>query len=57
AGRWRPTPVVDRDDLRPGGRLAGPAIVCEYSATTLVPPDWSLRVDRHGGLLLTAVRR
>jgi len=44
--------VHRRDDLRPGRRLGGPAVVCEYSATTLVPPGWRVTVDRLGGLLL-----
>jgi N-methylhydantoinase A len=55
-GVARATAVHRRDDLPRGARLAGPAIVCEYSATTVVPPGWSLAVDRRGGLLLTAGR-
>ena len=46
--------VHRRDHLRPGRRLRGPAVICEYSATTLVPPGWRLAVDRTGGLLLEA---
>jgi N-methylhydantoinase A len=53
-GVTRGTAVYRRDDLRPGRRVPGPAIVCEYSATTAVPPGWRLRVDRVGGLLLEA---
>jgi N-methylhydantoinase A len=52
-GRPLPTRVYHRDDLPPGTRLRAPAIVCEYSATTLAPPGWQLRVDRLGGLLLS----
>jgi len=48
--------VHRRDDLAPGQRLRGPAVVCEYSATTLVPPGWRVAVDRLGGLLLAAGR-
>jgi N-methylhydantoinase A len=44
--------VHRRDELAPGQRLRGPAVICEYSATTLVPPGWRLTVDRLGGLLL-----
>jgi N-methylhydantoinase A len=43
---------VWRQDLRAGHELAGPAIVQEYSATTWVPPDWKLSVDRTGSLHL-----
>jgi len=53
-GGVRPTAVYRRDDLAPGQRLRGPALVCEYSATALVPPNWRLTVDRLGGLLLEA---
>ncbi|HLY37508.1 MAG TPA: hydantoinase/oxoprolinase family protein, partial [Candidatus Binatia bacterium] len=50
-GAWR-AQLVDRDALSPEDRLRGPAVVCEYSATTLVPPGWDLTVDRLGGLVL-----
>ncbi|MGD8320532.1 MAG: hydantoinase/oxoprolinase family protein [Gemmatimonadota bacterium] len=45
---------VWRRDLAAGHTLAGPAIVQEYSATTWVPPEWSLEVDRWGCLHLLA---
>jgi N-methylhydantoinase A len=48
--------VYRRDDLSPGQHVRGPAVICEYSATTLVPPRWRLTVDRLGGLLLEAAR-
>jgi N-methylhydantoinase A len=37
--------VYSRRELRPGNLFRGPAIVSEYSATTLVPLGWSVRVD------------
>jgi len=46
------TPIYDRAKLRAGNRIHGPAIVTEYSATTLIPPLWSARVDRIGNLIL-----
>lgn len=51
-GRRRLTAIYDRSRLRAGNRVPGPAIVTEYSATSLIPPDWSGRVDRNGNLLL-----
>ena len=51
-GRGKKTAVYDRSRLRAGNRLPGPAIVTEYSATTLIPPEWSGRVDRIGNLIL-----
>jgi len=38
-----------------GTRLAGPAVIDEMSATTLVPPGCALTVDRTGNLLLEAL--
>jgi N-methylhydantoinase A len=45
--------AYQRDDLRAGDRFSGPAVVSEYSATTLIPPLWRARVDHYGQLLLT----
>ncbi len=50
--RPRPVPVFDRLSLRPGQRLRGPALISEYSGTTLVPEDFRLEVDAEGNLLL-----
>ncbi len=49
---WAATPVFDRAGLAVGTQLTGPAVIDEMSATTLVPPDWGLRVDDFGNLLL-----
>jgi N-methylhydantoinase A len=51
-GRRKLTPIYDRSRSRAGNRILGPAIVMEYSATTLIPPEWSARVDRNGNLIL-----
>jgi N-methylhydantoinase A len=57
SGVARQTAVHRRDDLAPGRRMPGPAVICEYSATTLVPPGWRLVVDRLGGLVLERAGR
>jgi N-methylhydantoinase A len=49
---WFATSVFDRADLAIGTRLAGPAIIDEMSATTLVPPGCVISVDRFGNLLM-----
>jgi N-methylhydantoinase A len=41
-----------REDLKPGATLQGPAIVAEYSGTTVVPQHWTAQVDRFGALEL-----
>lgn len=45
---------VWRRDFAAGHRLTGPLVVQEYSATTWVPPEWTLEVDAHGCLHLLA---
>ncbi|GAA4672267.1 hydantoinase B/oxoprolinase family protein [Streptomyces youssoufiensis] len=55
-GRWRPTRLYQRADLRPGDTLDGPALVVEADATTVVEPDWRASVGERGHLLLTRVR-
>ncbi|CAB4244116.1 Acetophenone carboxylase gamma subunit [Methylacidimicrobium sp. AP8] len=52
-GRVVPTRFYRRERLRPGNRIEGPAVILEYSGTTVVPPSWKAHVDRYGGLLLT----
>lgn len=42
---WIETPIYSRVALLPGNRLAGPAIVEQYDATTVVPPGWNATVD------------
>ena len=51
--RFHRTPLYDRERLRPGMRLKGPAVVAEYSSTTIVPPGFQCRVDSQGNLVLT----
>jgi N-methylhydantoinase A len=47
-----PFTVYDRDELRPGMVIRGPAIIEEASATTVVDVDAILEVDRYGSLLI-----
>jgi len=43
-------PVWERERWPEGAELAGPAIVEEFGATTVVPPGWRGRLDAHGNL-------
>ena len=54
-GRRMKTPIYDRDSLRHGHVVRGPAIIGEYSSTTLVPPDFVCRVDAHLNLVMGSV--
>lgn len=39
---------VWRSDLGAGAHIEGPALMLDYSATTWVPPRWTLTIDRWG---------
>jgi N-methylhydantoinase A len=51
-GAVRATRVIDRDALPLGAAFTGPALVEEYSGTTLVPPGWRATVTAGGHLAL-----
>lgn len=52
-GCWRKASLYDRNRLRAGCRIKGPAVIVELSATTYLPTQWNAAVDGHGNLLLT----
>jgi len=56
AGRAARAGWYRREALAPGALLRGPAVVAEYSATTVVPPGWTARVDAWDCLVLEAGR-
>ncbi len=51
-GAWHETPLFVRDALRPGQELAGPALIAEQNATTVIEPGWRARVTSADHLLL-----
>ena len=48
----RDTVIVDREQLSAGHSFAGPAIVLEATATTVVPPNFTVTVDPYGALII-----
>jgi N-methylhydantoinase A len=54
SGCFHPTYLYDRARLGAGTRFVGPAVVVEYSSTTVVPPDFTCGVDKHLNLILRA---
>jgi len=46
------TAIYSRSMLQQGRRYAGPAVIVEYSATTLVPPGMQFRIDRAANLII-----
>jgi N-methylhydantoinase A/oxoprolinase/acetone carboxylase beta subunit len=53
AGGFVETDIYDRRRLAPGDQLAGPAIIEEQNATTVVPPGDEVRVDDDRNLVLS----
>jgi N-methylhydantoinase A len=49
--------VYQRDDLRCGQTLHGPAIIEQEDTTTIVLPNWSATVDAIGNLLIARSKR
>jgi 5-oxoprolinase (ATP-hydrolysing) len=54
-GAEHKTPVFDRDHLKPGDRIDGPAIVVDRNATTVVEPGWRAEVTPLDHLALRRV--
>lgn len=52
-GNSEKTRIIQRDQLQHGNLIDGPAILVEYSATVVVPPFATGRVDQFGNIILT----
>ena len=52
-GETLTTDFYRREVLRPGNHIAGPAVVTEFSATTIIPPNFAAVVDAYRNLILT----
>ena len=55
AGNHHPTPVYDRDAMKPGNIVNGPAIIREKTGTNVIEPGWQARMTSIGNLVLTRV--
>ena len=51
-GAMQTTPLYDREKLRPGNRVSGPAIVVQKDSTTLILPRHRATVDETFNLLI-----
>jgi N-methylhydantoinase A len=52
-GKKLATAIHARETLKPGKQYSGPAIITEYSATTVIPPSKRFRLDHAGNLVIT----
>lgn len=49
----RRTPVYSREELSAGMSFTGPAVITEYSSTTLIPPRLTVDIDEWLNLIIT----
>jgi N-methylhydantoinase A len=52
-GGFKRTPIYDGDALRAGAKMNGPAIIEERFTTVVVPPRWSITLDKRGNYVAT----
>src|SRR6202046_1170201 len=52
-GQKLATAIYSRDTLKPGRKYSAPAIITEYSATTVIPPGKRFHPDPAGNLIVT----
>jgi 5-oxoprolinase (ATP-hydrolysing) len=53
AGQWQMVPLYERDSLRVGGAISGPALIAERHSITVVETGWQCRLHSNGTLILT----
>jgi N-methylhydantoinase A len=54
-GQTIETPRFDRDVLKAGHRVPGPAVVIQHNSTTLIPPAYAAEVTDYGSLHIRRV--
>ena len=51
-GKWLKAPLYERDAMRPGQAVTGPALIVEPNSTVVVEPGWRAEMNTYGHLLL-----
>jgi 5-oxoprolinase (ATP-hydrolysing) len=54
--QWQDTPFFDREALRPGDTIVGPAVIRERNTTTVIDPGWRAQVTALNHLLLRRIQ-
>lgn len=54
-GEWFKTGVYNRETLKAGAKIYGPAIIEEYDSTTLIPPDFVASIDEYLNIRIRGV--
>ncbi|MCR5855351.1 hydantoinase B/oxoprolinase family protein [Mesorhizobium sp. J428] len=51
-GEWRDAGIFRRDELKPGNRVAGPALMIESHQTIVIEPGWQAEITAQDHVLL-----
>ncbi|RWC28023.1 MAG: 5-oxoprolinase [Mesorhizobium sp.] len=56
-GEWRASGVFRREVLKPGNRVAGPALIIEPNQTIVIEPGWQAEITARNHVLLRRVEK
>ncbi|MER9304570.1 hydantoinase B/oxoprolinase family protein [Mesorhizobium sp. M0293] len=56
-GEWRASGIFRREALKPGNRVAGPALIIEPNQTIVVEPGWQAEITARNHVLLRRVEK
>jgi 5-oxoprolinase (ATP-hydrolysing) len=56
-GGWRTSPIFRREALKPGNRVAGPALIIEPNQTIVIEPGWQAEITARNHVLLRRVEK
>ncbi len=51
-GNWHRTPIYRREDLQPGDKISGVALIIEPTGTNAIEPGWSAELTDRNALML-----
>lgn len=57
AGQWHKASVYTREQIKPGQKVKGPAIVIEPHQTIVVEPGWQAELTKKNHLVLARIRK
>ncbi|RUZ73611.1 5-oxoprolinase [Mesorhizobium sp. M7A.F.Ca.US.006.01.1.1] len=56
-GEWRASPIFRREALKPGNKVAGPALIIEPNQTIVIEPGWQAEITARNHVLLRRVEK
>ncbi len=54
-GKWHDTPIYQRENLQPGQKVSGPALIIEAHNTTIIEDGWQAELSAKKHLILTRI--